>query len=478
MITSNQIDKGLSTVVKGANIVKGLSRLAKRNSIMKMADPGMYQYPIFMSESIETPIAMAIAKAYQQTYAASVVTAYSLNPVMNMKNYKEVTDFVQKFHSNSGIPSNFTAAGNTVGINASESFTIDIADATIVNDIPECVTEALSIRAWDRIEDQVTMESLNDMYRPYDRTQRIMGEKIQTLKKANEAISDTVKKIYNFADDANSVYNDPNSKSNVPINGGRRVTTKTNTHHQFDPYGIKTDTTISETKTEDVKPAINRNFNNGVVRNDKLEALEPTMINVQIVCHSEKTGQFMQNLTLGVKAMVRTINTNLMIASMVEACKSSNRIFSFLKWTKGEKKTLDFVLGISSAKKKALEKNAKMEVRVLRQSQKRKKNNMIGKFLNNEVLPTLSIVLTTYEVLKIKEICGVDLNLLEQAVKLMNKYYLLSIAIYDTEQNTLKVLFDCDDDWSYVSVATMKSMVNKTNDILNQNEILKLFGRR
>lgn len=478
MITSKSIDKSLDNVVKGANIVKGLSRLAKRNSIMKMADPGMYQYPIFMSDSIETPVAIAISKAYQQTYASSVVTAYSLNPVMNMKDYREVTDFVQKFHSNSGVPSNFTAAGNVLGLKASESMTIDITDASITKDIPDVVTEALNIRAWDRVEDQITMESLNDMYRPYDRTQRIINEKIQSLKIANEDFADVAKKIYDFADDANSVYNNPGSKSNVPISGGRRVTTKTNTHHMYDPFGVKTDTTISQTKSEEIKPPINRNFNNSVIRNDKLEALEPTMINVQIVCHSEKTGQFMQNLTLGVKAMVRMVNSNLMIASMVEACKSSNRIFSFLKWTKGEKKTLDFVLGISSAKKKALEKNAKMEIRVLRQSQKRKKNNMIGKFLNNEVLPTLSIVLTTYEVLKIKEICGVDLNLLEQAVKLMNKYYLLSIAIYDTEQNTLKVLFDCDDDWSYVSVAAMKSMVNKTNDILNQNEILKLFGRR
>ena len=478
MITSKNIDKGLSTAVKGANIVKGLSKLAKRNSIMKMADPGMYQYPIIMSENIEIPVQMAIAKAYQQTFASSVVTSYSLNPIMNMKNYREVTDFVQKFHSNSGIPSNFTAAGNTLGISASESMTIDITNATIMDDIPEIVTEALNIRAWERVEEQLSMESLNDIYRPYDRTKRIMSEKIESLKVANEDFSDVAKSIYNFADDANKVYNDPNDKSNVPISGGRKVTTKTQTHHTYDPYGIKTDTNITQTKSVDIKPPINRNFNNSIVRNDKLDSLEPTMINVQIVCHSESTGQFMQNLTLGVKAMVRLVNSNLMIASMVEACKSTNRIFSFLKWTKGEKKTLDFVLGISNAKKKALEKNAKMEVRVLRQSQKRKKNNMIGKFLNNEVLPTLSIVLTTYEVLKIKEICGVDLNKLEQAVKLMNKYYLISIAIYDTEQNTLKTLFDCDDDWSYVSIAAMKSMVNKTNDVLMQNEIFKLFGRR
>ena len=56
-------------------------------------------------------------------------------------------------------------------------------------------------------------------------------------------------------------------------------------------------------------------------------------------------------------------------------------IFKFLKWTKGEVKTLDFILGISAAKSKALEKNAKQEVKWLKQSAARKKVNGIGKFL-------------------------------------------------------------------------------------------------
>ena len=149
-----------------------------------------------------------------------------------------------------------------------------------------------------------------------------------------------------------------------------------------------------------------------------------------------------------------------------------------MKWTKHEVKTLDFILGISASKEKALHKDAKNEVKLINQSRKRKKLNGVGKFLKNEVLPTLSIVITSYEAAKIQEACGVDLNDLKQAAKIMNKYYLLSFGIYDTEQNTMKVLFDCDADWSYTTIGTMRAGVNKTTDVMNQNAIYQLFGRR
>ena len=104
--------------------------------------------------------------------------------------------------------------------------------------------------------------------------------------------------------------------------------------------------------------------------------------------------------------------------------------------------------------------------------------NGVGKFMNNEVLPTTTIIITTYEAARIKEECHVDLEVLQNAVKLLNSYYLLAFGIYDTEQGSLKVLFDCDTDWGYTNITSLKTSVNKTNDLLNQNEIIKIFGRR
>lgn len=463
-ISSDKVDKAIDYTIKTGKIAKTLTKLGKRNSIMKMAAPGMYQYPILTTNGIEMSVNMAIAKAYQLTYAASVVTAYSLNPVMYLKDYKEPSDFVRKFHSNSSAAYfNIDAAQNALGITATQNTVgvesdthMDIVDADVTNvafdkGYTSEALEAMSISAWDDMSSRLDNTSLNDMYRPYDRTERIMNEKLNSLKKANEAITDMIDNIGRIVDDIDNVIDKPESKSDEGI-------------HRPDGTNQM------------------RNFNNAVVRNDKLEAMEPTMVNVEILCHGTNPrgidGQFTQRLTLGIKAMPRVLQSNVMIASMVEACKDSHGIFKFMKLTKGEQKTIDFVLGISAAKKKALEKNAKMEIKLLKQAKKRKSLNLLRRALNNEYLPTVTVVMTTYEVARVKEICGVDLGELRNALKLMNKYFLLSFAIYDTEQNTLKALFDCDDDWSYVSVGSMNSMVNKVTDVMNQNEILKLFGRR
>jgi len=451
-ITGNDIKDAVKFTFTAANVAKDFSKLAKRNSIMKMAAPAMYQYPVMMSRDIETPVAMAIAQAYQQTYAASVVTAYSLNPVMSLKDYRNPSEFVQKFHSNDGNSDfNFLAARNalvgesaTTLENTDDEVTFDVASAVINREFSAEAMESINLRAWDIAEEMLDKESLNDMYRPYDRTDRILREKVGAFKSAKESAMDTLNNVGSFVDDlVTSTVSNPNSMSNVGLNDGVRE----------------------------------RNKFNAVVRNDRLDAMEPTMVNVQILCHG-KTGQFTQNLVLGVKTMVRLVSSELMIATMVEACKDTKFIFKLLKWTRGEKNTLDYITGWSASKTKALERNAKMEAKVLKQSKKRGKAGFLKRALNNEVMPTLSIVLTTYEVEKIKSVCGVDLSDLKQAMKLMNKYCLLSFAIYDQTQNTLQTLFDCDDDWAYIHVGAMKSMVNKTVDLMNQNEILKMFGRR
>lgn len=444
----NDADVIGSDVLKGAKAIKAISKLAKRKSIMTMAEPGMYQYPMLTSTGIDNDIIAAIAKAYQLNYASSVVIAYSLNPIMYLKDTPEVIDFVKRFHTNSDIPSNVDAAANRLCIEAllaiDESGEIDIAvENSIVND-DFTREELIAMGSTDIVEDGLCMESLNDAYRPYDRVHRILSEKLGDMKVATEDFHDTV----NVLDDIGQITNnDGNYSTQVPAKS---------------------------------RPA-GRTFNNAVVRNNQLEALEPTMVNVQILCHGKVEGQgtqYVQNLTLGVKTVPRVISSDLMIASMIEACKDGHFIFKFLKWTKGEVKTLDFVLGISASKKKALEKTAKQEVKLLNQAKKRKRLNGIGKLLNNEVLPTLTIVITSYEAAKIKEACGCDLNDLKEAVRLMNKYYLLSFGIYDTEQNTLKVLFDCDSEWSYTSISNLKNGVSKVNDTLNQNLIGQMFGRR
>lgn len=481
-------------VLRGIKNTSSLLKLAQRKSIMTMASPGMYMYPLIMSGSIDSDAQLALAKGFQLTYAAAVATAYSLNPIMDMDKVDNASDYVKKFHNNNAslMSADIKGITSTFGI---ESFIdVPVEDievyASVKRDVPITDLAAITLEAVGSIKDSLCMESLNDEYQPYKRTARIIEEKIDQMKKATEAIkfddaADSFGQNINqmLNPDAVTVRQQGQNVNTTKIADGsyKRTTTSTSettTTKKWNDTSKKWETTqiVKKNNSGDKRDPSAQTAFNQVIKNNQLDAMEPTMVNVQLVTRGANTPTL--NLTLSVKAMPRLVPSNLMINAMTEACMNSKFIFKFLKWQKGEIKTMDAIFGISKARDAATASNDKMEKRFLKQLKKRKHLNAVGKIMNNEVLPTTTIIITSYEAARIKEECHVDLEVLQNAVKLLNSYYLLAFGIYDTEQGSLKILFDCDTDWGYTTITSLKSSVNKTNDLLNQNEIIKIFGRR
>lgn len=498
----DQVNSAGTNVMRKLKTGQQLLKLARRKSIMTMAAPGLYMYPIVMSGGIETQKQMDLAKAFQITFASTVATAYSLHGTWNREDGPQVADIVQKFHQNDPklINANLNAVGAALGIkegymNADdlEHMHYAVESATIMKDAltPENVF-LVDLVAWENVESGLVMESLNDIYKPYTRSEYKLRQNLDMMKSAMEA-----KKAGGFFDAVDGFASRVNQAAyGAPSQNNATQTSLTNTEDTYqydyeydkdgnikrDADGNKIKKNVKVTKKTTKRPFDRMSFNK-VERVQNMTSLEPTMVNVQIVAHgkgdaSGNSGASVHNVTLCIKAMPRIVNSSVMIASMVEACQESHGIFKFLKWTKGEIKTLDKVLGITAAKKKAIQRNAKNEVKFLEQSRKRRGKGLLGRFVRNEVLPTTTIVITSFEAEKIKETCGVDLNRYEMAVRLMNKYFLLGFCIYDTEQETLKVLFDADTDWGTTSFQSMSTAVSNAKDILNQNETLRLFGRR
>jgi len=449
----NKAGKGITSSIKVAKLLK---KMRSHNSIAKMANDGIYQYPVLMSTSFNTDDAITIARAHEKQCAAFVVIAYALYGTMDNKKYQDIGDFVKKFHNNKNIPTNFIAAKSVID-RATES-TQDAQEQTenitvesfTYSTVSDPFFKDVAKQCWGFSRDQVDMESLNDIYKPYTRTARIIEEKIHTMKTANESAVDLATSIADAVDNINITERSGGIYEAGPKN--RRIVQKTGA-----------------------------NAKNEVVKNDKLSALEPTMVNVTITRHGLVSGQsgptsYLQTLTLGVKAMVRLVRSDLMVANMVEACKDANAIFKFIKWTKGEINLVDKILGISEAKAAALA-NSSVEQRILKAAKKRKKINNVSKFLNNEVFPTLAIFLTTTEVLQIKSICGVDLSQLYNALKLMNKYYLLAFGIYNPETQVLQVIYDGDDDFAYTTIGNLRSQENKDINVASAKDVFKLMGR-
>lgn len=483
-IEAAEIDKKASKYFGRMRNAQDLVKLAQRKSIMTMAAPGFYMYPIVMSGGIETVKQTEIAKAFQYTFASSVATAYSLNGTMDRSITPQVSDFVKTFHQNDPklINANLNGIAAALGIQESlinaddlEYIQYEVKDAVVLENVLTVRDSFLiDLIAWDDVEKGLVLESLNDVYRPYQRTEKILRERLDDMHEARamEGIGDSFDKFATQVNQAAGPRGDIKNATPVTFNEGEK-------HNKRYGRNGKLESSQDETKK---KTFVSNSFNK-IERVQNMTSLEPTMVNVQVVAHGGKdangeSGPSVHNVTLCVKAMPRIISPSLMIASMVEACQNSHAIFKFLKFTKGEVNTLDKVLGISASKKKALQKNAKNEVKFLEQSAKRKGKGLIGRFTKNEVMPTMSVIITSYEAEKIKEICGVDLNRYEMAAKLMAKYYLLGFCIYDTEQDTLKVLFDADTDWGTTSFQSMSNATSNAKDMLSQNDVLRIFGRK
>lgn len=471
-LDSSDIDVKAANILKNLRSIQGLARLSKRKSIMTMASPGFYTYPMIASGAIETEYLLALARGFQQTYASSVVVAYSLNPNANRGDYPQLADVAKKFHQNdpSLLGGNLNGAAKALGIDASESLTEITIESAMTIPVSDEDAYLLNSIAWERTTDGLVMESLNDMYTPYTRTERILTDKINMINQSKEASKATE----GIGDLFNKV-GDISKNIDYSVNGTPKSNNATG-------HNANVTKTTYKTGVVEERPSPIPTFKNEVVRNNQLEAMEPTMVNVQVTMFGKEdakgsSAQSVHNLTLAVKVMPRLVGSELMIASLVEACQNSKAIFKFLKWTNGEMKTVDRVFGWSAAKSKAMKKSAKAQVKFLEQSAKRKKGNLIGRFLHNEVLPTTTLIITAYEAMKVKEICGVDLQDLQEAIRFINKYYLLAFGIYDTEQNTVKVMFDCDTDWGYTTIGALKANTNKNTDLMNMNAIMRLFGR-
>ncbi len=417
-----KIGKDTSEIIRNATTVaRVVKKTMGRNSLTRMASDSIFQFPLLMSSSINTEDSTVISRAIERQYASLLVSVFSLNGAISLKKYENIQSYLKNFHNNKDIPSNIRGGLRHVFESAS------------LHQDPS-IPSGLGAACWDIIEDQVNIESINNLYKPYERTKKVLRDKIDM---ANE--SSVSQKLKDTA-------------------------TKLNQDNERDRFaGLNRDH-----KSALSAPA--------VARNDKLTALEPTMINVQFVMYGEKQGQVTQNVVLGVKTMIRQIRSDIMVANMADAAKDSFSIFKFIKWTKGEYKFFqDFVFNITDIKDMAT--SSKDSTRWISALKRRKAINNIGKYFKNSVLPNTTIILTSYEIEEIAGLSGVNLSEVHNALKLVAKYYLLGFGIYDVESKTLSMLFDGETDFSSSSIAALKSNNNRDVDLNNMKEVMKLMGR-
>ena len=409
-------------ILTASNIARYSAKILKNTSITKMAKDSIFQYPLLISSSIETDEVMVMARAIEMQFAAMVVSTLSMHPSVDLRKYENLSEYIAKFHSNKDIPTGITAATRFI-----------YESASVLDDYNIPNVKELGLACWDIVEEQLDTSILNNVYKPYTRTERIISEKIAVLEAAKN----------------------PTNQLSLKMRASMRQDEITEMGNHI---------RLSDRTGE-------------IVKNDKLSALEPTLIKVQFLVHGDGvTGKFIQPIVLGVKMMIRLIRSDLMVVNMADAAKDSNVIFKFIKWAQGEYKTIrDMIFNISEIKDTAI--NTKGVSKWWKALKRRKNINNLTKFADNKVLPSTTIIMTSYEVARVAEITGVNLAQIHNALKVMSKYYLLGFGIFDTETKVLSMIFDGDTDFAESTLGSLKNAASKNIDLSNTRDVAKLLGR-
>ena len=413
-----QMIENVNTAVSTGKVI---AKYVSNTSLTKLAKDSIFQFPVIISASIDNDEIFVMAKSFERSYASMMVSVISMSSYIDLNKYgKEdyLVNFLRRFHSNTNI------GGNII---ASES--ISISDANI---LPQENVVGINVAAlWDSVYESVDNTSINDMYRPFKRTTRILEDALEagtfakTITIGNTSIdnADTIAKT---------------GQKNVVNDEGKPIR-----NSKSDKF-------------------------NQVVKSDYMTDMAPTMINVTVVADATGKGAtWTQSVVLGIKSMVRMVKSGVMVNNMMDAFKDRG-LFKWLSWTKGEISTAELIFGAGKAMQDGYA--AGKGDNWLKLLRERKMAQGINKLLGKRLLPNASIVITESEALAIKEATGVDPHNPADVQKMMNRYFLLAFGIYDTENKLLDVMYDGESQFSTESIRELAAKNKKDTNLLAMNK--------
>lgn len=436
------------TAVRSANVV---AKYVSPRSITRLAKDSIFEFPMFISSSIDTDEVFVMAKSVERNYAQLMVSVISLYSYVNLAKYHSIVEYLRKFHSNGSF-------GGRIGEEfAVESASENGAKVTLESAVIDGEAKVINVNMeslWDSAIECLDTGNFNDMYKPYLHSKALLENALEKAKStiANEAIGVR-----------NDVIEIDNPDKNIPpVVIGQHGKDATNAFHAGDADG-----------NFGTRYANARNVN-ALVRDDVTSNLSPTMVNLSFVmdANAAKDGKmWTQSVVIGIKAMTRLIRPSSMISNITEACQN-RAIFKFINFTSGEKSVGEILLNaITGPLKKGYDSTKKNDERWINILKKRKASDLKQRLIGHQLLPNATIIMTEQEAMAVKDACGIDITNASIARKVIEKYFLLGIGIYDTEAKVLDILYDGDSSFQSVSMRYMIADNKKVTDVLtNMNK--------
>ena len=412
----NNNNNNMKDIRTAVNTGKFVAKFVSNTSITKLAKDSIFQFPVIISSSIDNDEIFVMAKALERNYASMLLSVISMSSYIDLTKYGKdnyLVKYLKKFHSNSDIGSEILPAGESVAI---ESANIIDDDKIFAVDMPSLC---------DSVYEACDMTSINDIYRPFKRTTRILED-------AMEARTITVR--------------------NTKLENADAIAK------------------LNEEKYIDNGKVLRRGAEKGrneITNSSYMTDMTPTMINVSFVADATGKGDtWTQNVTIGVKSMVRMAKSGVVINNMVDAFKD-RALFTWIKWTNGEINAAELLFGVSKALQDGYAAGKKDNW--MKRLKGRKHMQGINKLIGRQLLPNASVIITESEALAIQQDCGVDPHNPADAAKMMDKYFMLAFGIYDTESKLLDIIYDGESQFSSYSIRELVAKNKKDTNLLTSS---------
>lgn len=415
-------------------------------------------FPVMVSSDIEPDNAIMIAKAHEKKMASLL---HILFTAISVENNEDVFDYVKKFHSNMGSMNgtlddyveSLDKLASTFGESYDQTLKIDKAVLnTVLEDLKESDyvlpddTKEASLESFKIIPGYRT--GMNDMI-------------IQEAKKSKNVNVNTNISISNSENDATMV----SDYENMPNHGGisdneyrrakARLAQVNGYNKNNDNYGGRITYKSGFANDKDFADYLKNmtDYHGKVILDNeykKANELQPTMMVVNFMRHSEENGDHINTAVIGIKAKIYPVSSADICNRISSKLDDKNVLTNFVRATTNEIAFFrDFLFAIDKAKIDAVSYSNKATSNKLwkvleRRSQKSKFRRSLKMY--NDATAISTLVLSENDVEYLKKVNNVDILNVGKARKILDAYNFMCICILNQSTEVASILYDTGDD--------------------------------
>lgn len=428
-------------------------------------------FPVMVSSDIEPDNAIMIAKAHEKKMASLL---HILFTAISVGNNEDVFDYVKKFHSNMGSMNgtlddyvdSLDRMANTFGESYDQTLKIDKA---VLNTVLEDLKESNYVLPDDTKE--ASLESFKII--PGYRT----GMNDMIIQEAKKSSSNTQTKNVNVRhsggyDDLRTTISGSETDAalvsdyeNMPNHGGvsddayRRAKARLDQVNGYnknnDNYGGRITYKSGFANDKDFADYLKNmtDYHGKVILDNeykKANELQPTMMVVNFMRHSEENGDHINTAVIGIKAKIYPVSSVDICNRISSKLDDKNVLTNFVRATTNEIAFFrDFLFAIDKAKIDATSYSKKATSNKLwkvleRRSQKSKFRRSLKMY--NDATAISTLVLSENDVEYLKKVNDIDILNVGKARKILDAYNFMCICILNQSTEVASILYDTGDD--------------------------------